>query len=425
VTAAIAAAAAAAPAAQAAPAVAGEFAMPAGTTVGPNNELVAGPDGNIWITTEQNNKIVRMAPDGTAVAFTPPGMNHVITGITVGLNGLLFGAQGDRFIVIDPANPNAASQNAIGGLNGANAITTGLDGRIWLAATSGGGDLVEIDPATPSSHTEHFGVTINNPHGMATGSDGLLWVADSDNVRSFTATAVPTETDYNVGGITQDIAAGPNGQAAFVNPQSNPHSLGLITPPASPQIIPLTTSDPDGVVFGADGAYWVARASTDDLVRLTTDGQVSMLGGFSDSGNVGPRKITTGPADTLWVTLDTQEKVAKVTGVAAPVVEPPPPPPPPPGTAPETTISTAPGKKVEAKEKTGKAKVKIAFSATGTAPSFECTLTKKGKDPKTKPCTSPTKYKLKPGKYKFAVVATVGGLVDASPATTKFKVVEP
>ncbi len=40
-------------------------------------------------------------------------------------------------------------------------------------------------------------------------------------------------------------------------------------------------------------------------------------------------------------------------------------------------------------------------------------------------CTSPKKYKLKPGKYTFAVAATADGLADESPATTKFKVVEP
>jgi len=55
----------------------------------------------------------------------------------------------------------------------------------------------------------------------------------------------------------------------------------------------------------------------------------------------------------------------------------------------------------------------------------EYSLTKKGKDPATKACTSPTKYRLKPGKYKFAVAATADGLVDESPATAKFKVVEP
>jgi hypothetical protein len=111
------------------------------------------------------------------------------------------------------------------------------------------------------------------------------------------------------------------------------------------------------------------------------------------------------------------------------VAPPPPPddtpPPPPPGTAPETTLANAPEKKYEAKEKTGKAKVKIKFSATGTAPSFECTLTKKHRKPKTGACTSPKKYELKPGKYKFAVAATADGLTDATPATAKFKVVAP
>ena len=96
-----------APAAQADPAVAASSRCLPASTVGPNNELVAGPDGNIWITTEQNT-IVKMDPAGTAVAISPGGMTQPATGITVGPDSKLYGAQGDRFIVIDPANPNGA-----------------------------------------------------------------------------------------------------------------------------------------------------------------------------------------------------------------------------------------------------------------------------------------------------------------------------
>ncbi len=142
---------------------------------------------------------------------------------------------------------------------------------------------------------------------------------------------------------------------------------------------------------------------------------------------MGPRKVTTGPDDTLWVTLDTPEKIGKVTGVTAPVTptpDPDPDPDPPIATAPETSLGKVPKKKVKAKRSTGKAKVKFKFSATGTAPSFQCTLKKRGKKAKVSACTSPTKYKLKPGKYKFTVVASADGLVDESPAKAKFKVVK-
>ncbi len=68
-----------------------------------------------------------------------------------------------------------------------------------------------------------------------------------------------------------------------------------------------------------------------------------------------------------------------------------------------------------------RAKVKLKFSSTAGA-TFECTLTRKGKKPKSGACTSPRKYKLKPGRYKFTVAATVAGVTGPA-AVRKFRVV--
>ena len=96
-----------------------------------------------------------------------------------------------------------------------------------------------------------------------------------------------------MGAGPQDVAAGLNGQVGYA--AAGDHEVGLITPPGPPQKVTLETSDPFGVAFGNDGAYWIARSSKDDLLRLTPDGTTSMLTGFSISGNVGPRKVATGP----------------------------------------------------------------------------------------------------------------------------------
>ncbi len=173
--------------------------------------------------------------------------------------------------------------------------------------------------------------------------------------------------------------------------------------------------------FGQDGAYWIARSSKDDLLRLAPDGTFTELDGFSISGNVGPRKVAAGPNNTLWVTLDTQEKVARVTGVEPPVT----------GGDLDTVIDKGPKNKVETD---GKARVKFKFSSATAGATFECKLTKKKRPQgggnrslrakKFKPCESPKKYRLKPGKYTFRVRAVLGDLVDATPAKDKFKVVE-
>lgn len=412
-------------AASAAPSVTGEFPLPVfnnppdppvQTTVGSNEEIAAGPDGNLWVATEQNT-VVRMKPDGSAEAFVMAGMTAPAKGLIAGPDGNLWGAQGTSVIKIPPDNPGAASQTSITGLAGGQGITVGPDGNIWVAGTNA---LVKIPPAAPSTYTVFDagdGVTLGAPKGMTTASDGLIWVADGKNVVSATAANPPvlTTTPVNINpgqGNLQDVGAGLNGQVAYANPGDDPQNIGLFSPGGQPQKIPLENTDPFGVAFGQDQAYWIARAQGNDLVRLTADGQFTTLTGFAPSGGVGPRKITTGPGNTLWVTLDTPEKVARVSGVEAPPATG--------GTPPETKL-----KKPKRKFRTTKrkAKVKIKFSSAAADPSFACTLKRKGGKQKTKACTSPATYKLKPGKYAFSVVATSAGVTDASPATAKFKVV--
>lgn len=390
----------------------GEFAIPDG--VGSNNEIVAGPDGNMWVTRENVSGVARITPNGTV---TPFPLANTSSGITVGPDGNIWASTEIGVAKIPPGNPGAAQSYTITGFAGGRGITTGLDGKLWVV---GGDKLVSFTTADPEGSADVNPISGLQARGMDTGSDGLLWIADnSGRVLSATAAADPVVTPYAVGGGVQDVGAGLGAQVAYANPQDTPHEVGLIRPGGTPQQIPIETSDPFGVTFGQDGAYWIARASTDDLLRLAPDGTSTKLTGFSISGNTGPRKIATGPGNTLWVTLDTQEKVARVTGVE------------PPGNgngggAGETTIDKGPKRKVKTNRK--KAKVKFKFSSSEPTATFECALKRPRKQadkaPATfKPCTSPRKYKLKPGKYTFKVRATVGGVTDETPARQKFKVI--
>ena len=403
-------------AASAAPAVNGEFALPAGQTVGSNNEIVQGPDGNMWVTTEQN-AVVRITPNGTVQG--PFSTTNSVTGITVGPDGNLWVSTAIGVRRIPPGDPTNSTPFDVGIANGAG-ITTGPDNRLWVV---GGDELVSFTTTDPAGSADSTQIAGMSPRGTATGSDGLIWIADNTGrIISATAAATPDVDLYAVGGGPQDVAAGPNAQVAYANPGDSPHEVGLISPGGTPQQIALQTSDPFGVAFGADGAYWVARSSTDDLLRLRPDGTTTRLTGFSNAANVGPRKIAAGPNGTLWVTLDDQEKVARVTGVEPPTTG---------GggsggSAGETTIDKGPKRKIKTRRK--KAKVKFKFSSPDPAAIFECALKRPrkqaGKAPaRFTPCSSPRRYKLKPGKYTFKVRATVGGVTDQTPARQKFKIV--
>ena len=78
------------------------------------------------------------------------------------------------------------------------------------------------------------------------------------------------------------------------------------------------------------------------------------------------------------------------------------------GSAGETTIDKGPKRKIKTRRK--KAKVKFKFSSPDPAAIFECALKRPrkqaGKAPaRFTPCSSPRRYKLKPGKYTFKVRA--------------------
>ena len=411
----MAAAALAAPAA-AAPAVSGEFAIPSG--VGSNNDIVQGPDGNMWVTTENNSSVARITPDGVVTEF-PVG--NTAYGIESGPDGNLWVSTEIGVRKVPPANPAASTPYDVGLPGGGRGIVTGPDGKLWVAGTN---QLVSFSPADPEGTDDSTAIAGLDPRGMSVGSDGLLWIAGNNGkVYSATAAATPTvppsDLPIAAAGGAQDVAGGgPSGQVAYAAPTTDPQTVGRITPGGLPLKTELTASDPFGVVFAPDGAYWVARSATNDLLRLTPDGQTTTLTGFAPSGGVGPRKIATGPNNTLWVTLDTPEKVAKVTGVEPPV---------PPVTEPDTELGETPKKKLKAKDKKngkkGKAKAKFEFSSTTAGIGFECSLQKKGKQPKFKSCSSPAKYKLKPGKYVFAVRAVLAGTPDPSPETFALKVV--
>ena len=105
----------------------------------------------------------------------------------------------------------------------------------------------------------------------------------------------------------------------------------------------------------------------------------------------------------------------KVDGQPAPV--PPDPPITPDTTAPETTITKAPKKKIKSRKR--KVNVKLALGSSEPGSTFECSVDGKP----FAPCSGSLKLKSKRGKHTFAARATDGaGNTDATPATAKWKV---
>lgn len=296
--------------ANAVPAVSGEFDLTSDA-----HRLAAGPDGNMWATlTDPASSVGRIAPDGAVTYPTIPTLNDA-TAITAGPAGRMWVTLPNDIGSFDPGDPEGTATTfpatGVGGEN--SSLTVGPDGNLWAA------NLTKVFRITPGGTVTEFAV-IGSSRGIAS-SGGLLWVADAGNSAIVSVTTDGAATAYPIGGGPQGIAAGGDGQVGFTNPNP-PHRVGRLVAGGSPlQTETAPGTDPFGMTYGSDGAYWFAQPVTDNLGRLTADGQYTQLGGLSADSN--PRYLAAGPNNTLWVAYHELgmvggKKVARVSGLEPP-----------------------------------------------------------------------------------------------------------
>jgi virginiamycin B lyase len=299
--------------ASAAPAVSGEFPT-SGTLSDSPKYLTQGPDGNIWVA--EGAKIARVTPSGTVSEFAPPDLAaNGAVGITTGPDKNLWVTHNGGVVKIPSSAPSTDTPYAIAGITDPRGITTGPDNNLWTASVN---NVFKIPPGAPTTATAFAVVT--GARGIARGRNGQLWVADFGGHRIVSVTIAGVPKSYNTAptGGPMEVAAGPGTQMGFTDPIVQPEEIGRISPGGSAQRTVVTggSGDPTGIVFGNDAAYWIARFGANDLVRFTPTGQQTKLTGFSTAA--GPRQIAKGPGNTLWVSLETKKKVARITGVSAP-----------------------------------------------------------------------------------------------------------
>ena len=409
--------------AAAAPAINGIFEVPGVET---NNKIVAGPDGNMWVTVNDGaNDVARITPAGQVTPFELEGVNGA-GGITVDPTGTMWVTWEKGVAKFSTANPKLMSKaTEIPGTTGFNSIVTGPDGNLWVAATE---KVLHFPPADPTKVTP-IAIEKLTPKDIDV-AGSLIVVADqSEKSRIVTLTTAGVEKDFPIGGGSQGVAGNAVGQIAFSAPEAKPEQSGLITPPNPAQSFELL-GDPFGVALGSDQAFWIVQFAAGGLTRLTTAGSRTFLGGLAKES---PRQIAPGPNNTLWVTLIKKEgviepSVARISGLEPPVA----PTPPPPLTTPPTT-KIGKGPKNVVKTTKNRAKVKFTFSSTTAGATFQCALTKlktgkakKGKKapkPSFKGCKSPKTFNLKAGKSRFWVRAVSAGVADPTPAKKTFSVV--
>ena len=296
---------AAAPA-TAAPKVTGKFDV---SGVGTNNEITKGPDGHMWVTLDDTNDVAEITPKGKVTEYDALDISNPV-GIASGPGGTLWVTQSNGVAVFDPSDPDAAEKFTINDITDPRPIVRGPDGNMW---TVSGDNVIKIPPADPTN-AESFQV-IDAGRDIDRGKDGKLWVGDfGGQVVRVKTDGTAKAYDTGAGSGLQAIAAGPKGEVGYADPTSNPQIAGRVVGGKVKKS--KTAGDPFGVAY-AKSTYWMPRFAFGDLLALDAEsGDLSAPVGLGQ--NSGPRRIAKGPGNTLWVTLENAEKIARVSDVSRP-----------------------------------------------------------------------------------------------------------
>jgi streptogramin lyase len=278
-----------------------EFAVPTANSE-PNN-IVAGPDGNLWFA-EDRGKIGRMTTDGVVTGeFTVPGAPDVTDGITVGPDGNLWflSYTGDNANVGRITPTGSITEFPIPGGGQPQNIASGPDGNLWFSMFH----TNQIGRITPTGSVTEFSIPTadSSPFGIKSGPDGNLWFTEltGNNIGRITPTGVVMEFALPTANSSpREITAGPDGNLWF--PEGTAGRIGRITPSGfiTEYLVPTANSYPLGITTGPDGNLWFTEYLGNQIGQVMPNGSITEFA-LPTPGS-GPFSITTGPDGNLWFT---------------------------------------------------------------------------------------------------------------------------
>lgn len=303
-----------------------EFPIP---TPGNPAGLTAGPDGALWFTEQEGNKVGRLTLAGTITEFPIPTAGSVPLAIAAGPDGALWFAE--------------QAGNAIGRITTAGAITefpvpaanvfpagiaAGPDGAMWFTEQFGN----QISRITTSGAITEFPIPTpaSRPLGIASGPDGAMWFSEFDGNKIGRITTGGTITEFTIptaGRGPTAIAAGPDGalwftESAPLDGAAVPHgsTIGRVTTAGAFTEFPTPTasSGPFSITAGPDGALWFTEYPANQIGRITVTGSITEFPILTAAS--GPGSITAGPDGALWFNENGANQIARISPNVAPVV---------------------------------------------------------------------------------------------------------
>lgn len=283
--------------------------------------ITKGPDGAMWFTETDGEKIGRIDSTGTVTneystlnPYASPGT------LTTGPDGVIWYG-GDNYGIVGRigADGSVTEYTAFGG---ARNIISGSDGQLWFA----NGD---IESMTTSGTVTRFPLGQSIALGLTQDSNGNFWSLDllANQVIKMTPSgvvstyAIPDTSVYTsyppaCENASCGLTNGPDGAVWFTAPDRK--SIGRVTSDGQVKIFSVPTANPgiNRITTGPDGALWFTERNVNQIGRITTDGQVTEY--QVPTADSGPSDLAFDSTGALWFTESNVDKIGKLTPVSTP-----------------------------------------------------------------------------------------------------------
>jgi streptogramin lyase len=256
-----------------------EYALPVGS--GPFG-VTAGPDSNVWFTTQKTEKVGKITSSGAITEYS--------------------------------SNTHGYEDNPEG-------ITSGPDGNLWYVEAFS--HAKAIFRVTPTGTVTEFPLTRAEPWcvGITSGPDGNLWFTEQKTGyvgKMSTSGTVLAEYKLPTGSEPRDITTGPDGNLWFTD--FGTKKVGKITTSGTITEYATTAKNkPEGIVAGPDGNLWfteysaslfLTEVTASKINKITTSGTIT---GYALPSESAPRRIAAGSDGNLWFTDYATGKIGKIT----------------------------------------------------------------------------------------------------------------
>jgi virginiamycin B lyase len=274
--------------------------------------ITAGPDGNLWFTESNGNKVAKVTTAGVVTEYALPTAGADPRGIVAGPDGNLWFTEFNVNKVAKVTTAGAFTEYTITTpTSGPYGITTGPDGNLWFIENSSN----KVAKVTTSGVFTEYPIPTTNSFAIsiAAGPDGNLWFteANPNHIGKVTPAGVFTEYTPASSDAPADITAGPGGLwfTEFSNRVGRVTTAGVFTEFAA-------SSTPYYIATGPDGNLWYTEVTANKVVRLTPAGVTTEYA--TPTSSSGPYGIAPGPGDgNMWFTEYVVSKVAKVATTSA------------------------------------------------------------------------------------------------------------